>query len=113
LLGEVAVLGHVELRINHMDGVWLFNGDGGGSFPAAVFTTRAAAEEWIAGHRLTGCLTKYPLDIGVYEWAIERGAFKLKHEYQTEPKFIGRFSSASMEHDHYEDGLCVTDDPES
>jgi hypothetical protein len=85
-----------------VDGVWVFNG--GGGFPAAVFTTRELAEAWIAGHRLTGVLTKYPLDVGVYEWAISVGAFKPKRPDQSEPRFIGRFSSASMEHYHYTDG---------
>lgn len=47
-----------------MEGVWVFNG--GGDFPAGVFTTRELAEAWIAKHRLVGVLTKYPLDIGVY-----------------------------------------------
>jgi len=85
-----------------MDGVWVFNG--GGDFLAAVFTTREGAEAWIAQHKLSGVLTKYPLDIGVYEWAIGCGAFKPKRPDQSGPRFIGRFSSASLEHYHYEAG---------
>ncbi|MBX7103688.1 MAG: hypothetical protein K1X57_06380 [Gemmataceae bacterium] len=86
-----------------MTSVWVFNG--GGNFPAAVFTTRELAEAWIAGHKLTGVLTKYPVDVGVYEWAIECGAFEPKRSDQSEPRFIGRFSSASMEHYHYTAGV--------
>ena len=85
-----------------MDGVWVFNG--GGTFPAGVFTTRENAEAWIARHRLTGTLTKYPLDVGLYEWALERGAFKPKRPDQSGPAFVARFSSASLEHYHYTDG---------
>jgi hypothetical protein len=85
-----------------MDGVWVFNG--GGDFPAAVFTTRERAEVWIAQHKLSGVLTKYPLDVGVYEWAIGCGAFKPKRPNQSAARFIGRFSSASLEHYHYEAG---------
>ena len=82
-----------------MGSVWVFNG--GGDFPAAVFTARELAETWIARHRLTGVLTKYPLDVGVYEWAIECGAFKPQRPDQSGPQFIGGFSSASLEHYHY------------
>ena len=82
-----------------MDSVWVFNG--GGDFPAAVFTARDREEAWIAQHRLTGVLTKYPLDIGVYDWAIGCGVFKPKRPDQTGPAFVGRFSSASQEHYHY------------
>ena len=88
-----------------MEAVWVFNG-AGGNFPSAVFTTRERAEEWIVKHRLTGCITKYPLDIGIYEWAIEAGTFKAKRPDQSEPQFIGRFSSAYLEHYHYEDGMA-------
>lgn len=85
-----------------MNDVWVFNG--GGIFPAAVFTTRERAESWIALHALSGVLTKYPLDVGLYEWAVENGSFKPKRPDQSEPKFIARFSCASAEHYHYEAG---------
>ncbi|HEU0053036.1 MAG TPA: hypothetical protein VFQ39_07655, partial [Longimicrobium sp.] len=48
--------------------VWVFNGEAG-SFPSGVFTSREAAEAWIAKYALTGVLTAYPLDVGVYDWA--------------------------------------------
>ena len=86
-----------------MDSVWVFNGSNG-VFPSGVFTTRDLAEAWIAKHGLSGTLTKYPLDIAVYEWAIERGMFKPKRPDQSEASFIARFSSAGQEHYHYTDG---------
>jgi hypothetical protein len=85
-----------------MDYVWIFNG--GGQFPAGAFSTQGHAENWIAEHKLTGTLTRYPLDVGVYQWAIASGAFKIKRPDQELPRFIGRFSSAGLEHYHYEDG---------
>ena len=85
-----------------MDSVWVFNG--GSNFPSAVFTTRDRAETWIASEKLSGVLTKYPLDIPVYEWAVASGAFRPTRPDQSEPQFIGRFSSASQEHYHYTDG---------
>jgi hypothetical protein len=69
-----------------------------------VFTTKLLAEAWISKHKLTGTLTRYPLDLGVFEWALERGYFTPKRDDQTTAEFIGRFSAANQEHHHYEDG---------
>ena len=86
-----------------MEDVWVFNG--GGQFPAGVFSARDRAEAWIAARRLTGTLTRYPVDVGVYAWAVGRGAFPPRRPDQSDPEFIGRFSSASQEHYHYEAGV--------
>jgi hypothetical protein len=86
-----------------MDTVWVFNG-GRNSFPSGVFSQRELAEEWIRKNKLTGTLTEYPINQGVYDWAIEKGYFKPEREDQTTPAFIGNFSSASADHFHYEDG---------
>lgn len=86
--------------------VWVFVADGG-RFPGAVFDNRELADEWILRHRLTGVLTEYPLNIGAYDWAIERGFFLPKKEEHNTAEFIGRFSSASQEHFHYEDGSTL------
>jgi hypothetical protein len=86
-----------------VESVWVFNGTDG-IFPAGVFTTHEKAESWICLHRLSGCLTKYPLDVPLYDWAIESGVFTPKKPYQCEPNFIQSFSSASLEHYHYENG---------
>lgn len=85
--------------------VWVFNG--GGTFPSGVFSTRALAERWIAKHGLTGTLTAYPVDQGVYEWAVERGSFRPKEP--PTPRKVARFSSAYQEHYHYEDGRSPAD----
>jgi hypothetical protein len=81
--------------------VWVFNG-ARSNFPSAVFNSRELAEEWISEHNLTGTLTRYPLDEGVYEWAVRRGYFTPKRNDQKTAEFIGRFSSASQEHYHYD-----------
>jgi hypothetical protein len=86
--------------------IWVFNGSRS-SFPSGVFTNLKFAEEWIQQHRLTGMLTAYPLDIGVYQWAIEMSFFKPKVERHTTADFIQSFSSAYLEHYHYEDGKKV------
>jgi hypothetical protein len=83
--------------------VWVFNGNNN-HFPSGVFTDQKLAEEWIEKNKLTGTLTAYPLNQGIYDWAIERGYFKPKRGDQTTPSFIGNFSSAYQNHHHYEDG---------
>ena len=86
-----------------MDAVWVFNGDGA-NLPAGVFSTRERAESWIGQHRLTGCLTRYPVDTPLYEWAMNHGYFKPRYQSHHEAPFIQRFSSAYLEHHHYEGG---------
>jgi len=85
------------------EAVWVFNG-AQSNFPSGVFTRRELAADWIKKHALTGTLTRYPLDIGVYEWAISRALFTPNKEEHSTPAFIARFSSASQEHYHFEDG---------
>lgn len=86
-----------------MNIVWIFNGPNS-SFPSGVFTQRETAERWIREHGLSGVLTAYPVDVGTYDWAVSEGYFKPKREDQRGAEFIQRFSSASQEHYHYENG---------
>ncbi|NHZ32468.1 DUF7710 domain-containing protein [Massilia rubra] len=88
-----------------MKEVWVFNG-AEGRFPSAVFDARADAQRWIAKNALTGVLTKYPVGISVYEWAIENGQFSAKNEQQKSSAFIQKFSSAAQEHVHFENGIA-------
>ena len=84
-----------------MTSVWVFNGEGS-SFPSGVFTSREAAEAWIAKHALSGTLTAYPLDTGIYEWAISKGYYS--SEKPVSAILVGRFSSAYQDHAHFIDG---------
>jgi hypothetical protein len=90
-----------------LSAVWVFCGEGD-IIPSGVFTDEKLAEEWIAKHSLTGMLTEYPLDIGLYEWAISKGYFKPKYPSHETPKFIGGFSSAYLTHSHFENGKKLT-----
>ena len=83
--------------------VWVFTGPGP-SFPSGVFSQRSIAEAWIKTRGLSGTLTCYPVDIGVYDWALLNGFFKPKKEEHETAQFIQKFSSASQQHFHYEDG---------
>jgi len=71
--------------------VWVFNGNSS-RFPSGVFSS------------LSGILTCYPLDLGVYDWAIREDFFKITKEKHKAPHFIGLFSSAHQEHIHFENG---------
>ena len=81
--------------------VWVFHG-AGGRFASGVFTTREKAEAWINKHGLTGMLTRYPLDHGVYDWATEKQLFHPAKPEHTQAAFIQRFTSGSQEHYHYD-----------
>jgi len=72
-----------------------------------VFTQRELAETWIKQHGLTGTLTQYPIDEGIWDWAVRNELFTPKEEKQRTPQFIEMFSSASHGHFHYEDGCLA------
>lgn len=72
--------------------------------PSGIFTEYTKAESWITQNSLSGSLNKLPLDISLYDWAISEGYFEPKNDYQREAKFIQRFTSASVEHWHFESG---------
>lgn len=86
-----------------MNSIWVFHGVNA-RFAGGVFTGIEKAEEYIRKHKLSGVLTEYPLDEGVYDWAIDNNYFEIKKDSQREPTFIQGFSSAGQEHFHYQDG---------
>ena len=83
--------------------VWIFHGVNG-RFSSGVFNSRHLAEQFIAKHLLTGTLTKYPLNVGVYDWAVQNGYFIAAKPQHDTPEFIQAFTTASQEHYHYENG---------
>lgn len=83
--------------------IWVFCGEGG-RFPSGLFTKLDIAKSWIRKNKLTGVLTKYPLDQGVLDWAVSNGYFKPKKTHEFGSAFIQQFSSASQEHYHFENG---------
>jgi hypothetical protein len=83
--------------------VWVFNG-AESRFPGGIFLQKVSAENWIKKNKLSGILTLYPVDNGVYDWAIENDIFLPIKEHHFTPSFIQGFTSASMEHYHYENG---------
>lgn len=89
--------------MERVTGVWLFNG-ANSKFSSGVFSSKEKAEDWIKKYRLSGVLTLYPIDQGVYDWAIANNSFSVKNEHEKQSEFIQKFSSATQEHYHYENG---------
>jgi hypothetical protein len=85
--------------------VWVFKAERA-TFPCGVFSTVDLAEAWIAKHELSGVLTAYPLDHGIYDWATENGYFERK--MPATPGFVGSFTSQYQKHYHYEEGVNMT-----
>lgn len=83
--------------------VFVFNGSRA-DFPAGVFSDRELAIAWIKRHGLSGTLTEYPVDVGIYDWATENGHFKPKRAEQETPLFMQGFTSAAQWHVHFVNG---------
>ena len=84
-----------------MKTVWIFNGTKS-RYPSAVFSSKELAEQWIELNKVEGILTEYPIDISVYDWTLQHDYFKNKNGKEITPEFIANFSSASQNHEHYE-----------
>ena len=84
--------------------IWVFVGENS-RFPSGLFVSFEVGKEWVALHKLSGVLTKYPLNEGAYDWAIANGLFLPKKPEHYSPMFIGKFTCAGMDHFHFEDGV--------
>ncbi|PJK11254.1 hypothetical protein CO608_02005 [Lysobacteraceae bacterium NML08-0793] len=84
--------------------VWVVQGSKA-NFPPAIFSSREKAIEWIEKYKISGMLSKYPLDISVYDWTIMNNFFNPKRDDQKTPEFIQTFSSAYIEDSQYVDGV--------
>jgi hypothetical protein len=83
--------------------VWIFLGERA-HWPSGVFSSREAAVRWITEHHLTGMITEYPVNAGVYDWAVANGSFRPRKPQHSSPEFIGGFTTAAQEHEHFTDG---------
>ncbi|TLV03583.1 DUF7710 domain-containing protein [Dyadobacter luticola] len=84
--------------------IWVFHGIAA-QFASGIFSSKQKAEEWILENKLSGILTWYPIDTGVYDWALANEFFEIKKPEQRSSGFIQRFTSGSQMHFHYENGL--------
>ncbi|MCO6538359.1 MAG: hypothetical protein J6567_10425 [Gilliamella sp.] len=63
--------------------VWVFKRDNI-SMVSAVFSSLEKADNWVKLNKLTGVLTKMPIDIGGYDWCIQNNAQMLEHYHYQE-----------------------------
>jgi len=87
-----------------MKTIWVFHGNDG-SFPAGLFSTEELAESWIAMHRLSGLLTCYPVDMGLYDWAVSVGRIRPLDPEDPNPEYVANFNTDGFGHEHYRDGV--------
>lgn len=80
--------------------VWVFTS----GRTSGVFTSLRRAETWIGHHQLSGTLSAYPLDEGVYDWSVRNGYFKPSKPHHGTPEQVARFDSAFLPHVHYLNG---------
>ncbi|CAA9215942.1 MAG: hypothetical protein AVDCRST_MAG77-195 [uncultured Chloroflexi bacterium] len=72
-----------------------------------MFQDRETAEAWIGRIGASGMLLRYPVDVGVHEWAVASGLFAPRGAHETAPEFIENFSSTRQEHYHYDGGALA------
>ena len=87
-----------------MNWVWIFHGKSA-NFSSAVFDSKDLAEDWIVRAKVSGVLTRMPVNVSIYDWVVEHKYFSPKYPSQKSPEFIQCFSSAYLEHFHYESGV--------
>ncbi len=86
--------------------MWVVQGSRA-SFPSAIFSSKEKAVQWIEKYKISGMLSKYPIDISIYDWTIMKGFFKPKRDVQKTPDFIQSFSTVYIEDSQYVDGIEV------
>lgn len=67
------------------------------------FIQKELAEQFIQQHQLQCSLVQMPIDISVYDWVIQKGYWQPKSDLQKSAKFIEKFSSAYLKHEHFKE----------
>ena len=86
-----------------MDFVWVFHGEKA-RFSSGVFSELEIAKHWIETNKLSGILTKYPVNKSCYEWAIDQKVYEPK-ESDRMAKKMESFTSHGQEHYHFSNGI--------
>lgn len=81
--------------------MWVFNPvDSPSRFPAGIWTSRAAAEEWIRSVGARGVLSAYTLDESAWDANVRLGLLRLSEPERSEAAFKRKFTTA-VDHYHY------------
>ena len=86
--------------------IWVFIGEGS-KLAVGCFDSFDEAIKVISKYELSGLLTQYPINELAYDWAVRNQFFSPKKPEQKTAAFIGRFTSASQAHFHFENGIQV------
>jgi hypothetical protein len=86
--------------------IWVFMGEGS-KMAVGCFDSFDNALTTISKYKLSGLLTQYPMNELAYDWALRNQLFEPKKTEQKTATFIGRFTSASQPHFHFENGIQV------
>lgn len=81
--------------------LFVFHGEGA-KFASGVYDSLEGAKRSIASHKMSGILTCYPVNETAYDYAVRNEFFQPKPT-QSE-SFVQRFTSASQEHYHFQNG---------
>jgi hypothetical protein len=85
--------------------VWVFMGERG-AYPMAIWSSLDEAHKYIHDELLSGSLTRYEVDVPVYQWAINSGKFKPTKDQHRSLKFRQTFNNQYQEHYNFRDGFC-------
>lgn len=77
--------------------IWIFVGDGS-KIPTGVFSSREKAIEWIQQNELAGYLGEFPVDVGVYDWAMTLDYYKKRPHLKFDRQ---DFTTALLDHEHF------------
>jgi len=86
--------------------VYIFHGEGA-KFAASIYSDLASAKRDLYRLKLTGILTIYPVGKTIFDYVVEEGLFSPKDDKTS--KYIQCFSSAYLEHYHFENGEIAKD----
>jgi hypothetical protein len=86
--------------------IWVFMGESS-KMVVGCFDSFDGDLKAISKYKLSGLLTRYSMNELAYDWALRNQFFQTKKSEQKTAAFIGRFTSASQAHFHFENGIQV------
>jgi hypothetical protein len=97
--------GACEAEARDVPYVWVFHGEHA-QFASGVFADQDAALAWAAAHELSGVLTRYPVGVGCYDYAVAQNRFVPSKPHHGTPEHVARFSPGGP-HIHLRDGVVA------
>ena len=85
------------------------------SCPTGVFSSYEQAVRWIEKHKLVGYLGEFPIDVGVYDWAMQLDYYKrnTRLNFDRQNFATGLLNHYHFTKDHHETSLDNENHPDS